>query len=46
VVYGSDYPHPECVPHPEEWLADIRGKFAPDDLRKIMRDNARHLVGA
>ena len=45
VVYGSDFPHPECVPHPDEWLADIQGKFSPGDLKKVMRDNARHLVG-
>jgi predicted TIM-barrel fold metal-dependent hydrolase len=44
VVYGSDFPHPECVPHPDEWLSDIQGKFAPEDLRKVMRDNARRLV--
>jgi len=43
VIYGSDYPHPECVPHPEEWLQDIQGKFAPEDLRRVMRDNARSL---
>ncbi len=46
VVYGSDYPHAECVPHPDEWISEMRSRFAPDDLRRIMRDNARHLVGA
>jgi len=45
VVYGSDYPHPECVPHPEEWLTEMKERLAPDDLRRIMRDNARGLVG-
>jgi len=45
VVYGSDFPHPECVPHPDEWLTEMRGKFAPDDLRRVMRENARRLVG-
>ncbi|HVP30188.1 MAG TPA: amidohydrolase family protein [Myxococcota bacterium] len=45
VVFGSDFPHPECVPHPDEWLADMQGKFSADDLKKVMRDNARHLVG-
>jgi len=45
VVFGSDYPHPECVPHPDEWLAEMQGKFSPDDLKKVMRDNARGLVG-
>lgn len=45
VVFGSDFPHPECVPHPDEWLDDIQGQFAPGDLRRILRDNARGLVG-
>lgn len=45
VVYGSDFPHPECVPHPDEWLLEMQGKLPPDDLRKVMRDNARRLVG-
>ncbi len=45
VVFGSDFPHPECVPHPDEWLRDIQGRFAPEDLRRILRENARGLVG-
>jgi predicted TIM-barrel fold metal-dependent hydrolase len=45
VVYGSDFPHPECVPHPEEWLIDMKGKLPAPELRKVMRDNARRLVG-
>jgi len=45
VVYGSDFPHPECVPHPDEWLAGMEGRFAPEALRRIMRENARGLVG-
>jgi predicted TIM-barrel fold metal-dependent hydrolase len=33
------------VPHPEEWLTEMKGKLAPADLRRVMRDNARGLVG-
>ena len=45
VVFGSDYPHAECVPHPEEFIAGIQKQFAPGDVRKLMRENARHLLG-
>jgi predicted TIM-barrel fold metal-dependent hydrolase len=45
VVYGSDFPHPECVPHPDEWLAEMQGKLPPAELKQVMRDNARRLVG-
>lgn len=45
VVFGSDYPHAECVPRPDEFIAHIRSQFAPEDLRKIMRENGRSLVG-
>jgi len=45
VVFGSDYPHAECVPHPDEFIAHICSQFAPADVRKIMRENGRSLVG-
>ena len=45
VVFGSDYPHAECVPHPDEFIAHIQSQFAPPDVRKIMRENGRALVG-
>jgi len=45
VVFGSDYPHAECVPHPDEFIAHIVSQFAPADVRKIMRENGRALVG-
>ncbi|HTO69244.1 MAG TPA: amidohydrolase family protein [Myxococcota bacterium] len=44
VVFGSDYPHAECVPHPEEFIAGIQKQFAPADVRKLMRENAQRLV--
>jgi predicted TIM-barrel fold metal-dependent hydrolase len=44
VVFGSDYPHAECVPHPEEFIAGIQKQFAAADVRKLMRENAQRLV--
>ena len=44
VVFGSDYPHAECVPHPEEFIAGIQKQFAASDVRKLMRENAQRLV--
>jgi predicted TIM-barrel fold metal-dependent hydrolase len=44
VVYGSDYPHPESIPHPEEFIAHIQSQFSPPDVRKLMRDNGRALI--
>jgi predicted TIM-barrel fold metal-dependent hydrolase len=45
VVFGSDYPHAECVPHPEEFIAGIQKQFAAPDVKKLMRENAMRLVG-
>jgi len=44
VVYGSDFPHPECLPAPEEFCEDVAAQFAPAEVRRLMRDNARELV--
>ncbi len=46
VVFGSDFPHPEGLPEPAEFVARIRNEFSADDLRLVLRDNARRLVGA
>jgi predicted TIM-barrel fold metal-dependent hydrolase len=45
VVFGSDYPHPESVPHPDEFTAHLESQFSPPDVRRIMRENGRALVG-
>jgi predicted TIM-barrel fold metal-dependent hydrolase len=45
VLFGSDYPHAECNPHPDEWIAEHQSRLAPGDLKKMLRDNARVLVG-
>jgi predicted TIM-barrel fold metal-dependent hydrolase len=44
VLFGSDYPHPEGVADPHEWLKKLDGL---DDaaVRMIMRDNAARLLG-
>jgi predicted TIM-barrel fold metal-dependent hydrolase len=44
VLFGSDYPHPEGVAHPKEWLRKLDGLDARA-LRLIMRDNAAGLFG-
>ena len=45
VVFGSDFPHPECIPAPDEFIDNLKGKMSADNLRLVMRENARHLVG-
>ena len=44
VLLGSDWPHPEGIARPIDYLADIVG-FSPDGQRRIMRENLRELVG-
>jgi predicted TIM-barrel fold metal-dependent hydrolase len=43
VVFGSDYPHPEGLAEPRDFAAALEG-LPDDDVRAIMRDNARGLV--
>jgi predicted TIM-barrel fold metal-dependent hydrolase len=44
VLLGSDWPHPEGIAQPSDYLADVAG-FSPDAQRRIMRENLRELVG-
>jgi predicted TIM-barrel fold metal-dependent hydrolase len=44
VVFGSDFPHCEGLAEPRDYTKALVG-LADDDVRKIMRDNARQLVG-
>jgi len=44
VVFGSDYPHPEGLAEPVEFVEGI-ATLPPDEIRMIMRDNALGLVG-
>jgi len=43
ILFGSDWPHAEGVPHPRDFFQKV-ADFSLADQRKIMRDNARGLV--
>ena len=44
VIFGSDWPHPEGVAEPLDFLDQCEG--LPDDqIRLIMRDNNEKLLG-
>jgi predicted TIM-barrel fold metal-dependent hydrolase len=45
VLFGSDFPHPECVPVPLDFKNRLEGRISDADLRKVMRDNLRELFG-
>lgn len=44
VVLGSDFPHPEGLAHPRDFAAGL-SDLSDEDVRRIMRDNGRQLVG-
>jgi predicted TIM-barrel fold metal-dependent hydrolase len=44
VVFGSDYPHPEGLAEPVDFVDRIE-KLSEEEIRMIMRDNALGLVG-
>jgi predicted TIM-barrel fold metal-dependent hydrolase len=43
VLFGSDWPHAEGLAEPSDF-ADALGHLDDDDLRKVMRENARSLL--
>ncbi len=43
LLFGSDYPHAEGLAEPTAYINDI-SSFGDDDVRKIMRDNAKALL--
>ncbi|MGA8546003.1 MAG: amidohydrolase family protein [Mycobacterium sp.] len=43
VVFGSDWPHPEGVAEPADFVAYL-GNLAQSDVQKVMRTNARELM--
>ena len=43
VVFGSDFPHAEGLAEPAAFVKELDG-LGDEDVRKIMRDNARGLV--
>jgi predicted TIM-barrel fold metal-dependent hydrolase len=45
IVFGSDWPHPEGLAEPTDYLAGLPPSLPDDAVRKIMRDNSRRLVG-
>lgn len=45
VLFGSDFPHPEGLAEPRQFFHEI-ASLEKADVRRIMRDNARGLVGA
>jgi predicted TIM-barrel fold metal-dependent hydrolase len=45
VLFGSDWPHPEGNVEPVDYVSCLN-KLAPDDVRKVMRDNALSLLSA
>jgi len=44
ILFGSDWPHPEGVARPADWLEDL-GAFSEDEQRRILRGNLQDLVG-
>ena len=44
VLFGSDFPHPEGLAEPRHFLKEIDA-LDPSDIRRIMRDNTRQLLG-
>ncbi|RMH78775.1 MAG: amidohydrolase [Actinomyces sp.] len=44
MIFGSDYPHAEGLADPVSFVDDLEG-FDSAAIRRIMRDNARELVG-
>jgi predicted TIM-barrel fold metal-dependent hydrolase len=44
VLFGSDWPHPEGVAEPLDFMKYVVG-LSDDDLRKVMRDNGARLLG-
>ena len=43
-LFGSDWPHPEGVPQPLDFLAECEGLEAPE-LRRVLRENTAELLG-
>jgi predicted TIM-barrel fold metal-dependent hydrolase len=39
VIFGSDWPHIEALPHPLDYLPETKG-LSPDDRRLVLHDNA------
>jgi predicted TIM-barrel fold metal-dependent hydrolase len=44
VLFGSDYPHPEGLAEPADFVNELVGS-GPDEIKRIMRDNNATLLG-
>jgi predicted TIM-barrel fold metal-dependent hydrolase len=44
ILFGSDWPHGEGVAEPLDFVKEL-GAFSAEDVRRIMRGNARDLLG-
>jgi predicted TIM-barrel fold metal-dependent hydrolase len=44
VLFGSDWPHPEGVAQPVDWMGEV-ASLDDADRRKVMRDNLKSLTG-
>ncbi len=42
VIFGSDWPHIEGLPHPLDYVVELKG-FDPSDRKKILLDNVSYL---
>lgn len=45
ILFGSDWPHPEGLVEPMDYVKDLAG-IKVDNQRRIMGDNLRELIGA
>jgi predicted TIM-barrel fold metal-dependent hydrolase len=44
ILFGSDWPHGEGLADPTQFTQELKG-FTDAEVRKIMRDNVRDLLG-
>jgi len=45
IVFGSDFPHGEGLPYPEQWAASQLAGFDTGDVKRIMRDTLAQFLG-
>ncbi|GMU79489.1 MAG: amidohydrolase [Acidimicrobiia bacterium] len=45
IVFGSDWPHPEGLAEPRDYATTLPPSIPDADVRKILRENGRRLVG-
>jgi predicted TIM-barrel fold metal-dependent hydrolase len=45
ILLGSDWPHPEGLATPRQWISDFVD-LGEEDMRKALRDNQKALTGA